>query len=191
MNRTGTYVAFDGLGKTNPVESDFRYYATIQAWAANKNIEFNITNSHEKASAVRDTSQKATLIASIQQRFRGSKNMLVVLSTDTRKTGSVLSDEIRMAVDTYKIPLIITYVGYSIISNPSQLSYWWPTALQERIDNGTAHAIHIPFKKDLVLKAIEYFSPIQLPAYKGTTIYGREVYQDLGLLAPSGVFCNR
>ena len=39
MNRTGTYVAFDGLGETNPAKSDFRYYATLQAWTANKNIE--------------------------------------------------------------------------------------------------------------------------------------------------------
>lgn len=28
-NRTGTYVAFDGLGQTDPTKSDFRYYSTI------------------------------------------------------------------------------------------------------------------------------------------------------------------
>ena len=48
MNRTGTYIAFDGLGETNPAKSDFRYYATLQAWTANKNIEFRFVNSHEK-----------------------------------------------------------------------------------------------------------------------------------------------
>ena len=31
MNRTGTYVAFDGLGQADPTKSDFRYYATLQA----------------------------------------------------------------------------------------------------------------------------------------------------------------
>ena len=61
-NRTGTYVAFDGLGETDPTKSDFRYYATIQAWSANKNIEFKLTNSHEKTYAVRDSSSKATWI---------------------------------------------------------------------------------------------------------------------------------
>ena len=40
MNRTGTYVAFDGLGESDPSKSDFRYYATLQAWTANKNIDF-------------------------------------------------------------------------------------------------------------------------------------------------------
>lgn len=67
MNRTGTYVAFDGLGETNPTKSDFRYYATLQAWTAHKNIEFSFVNSHDKTYAVRDTSSKATLYARIRQ----------------------------------------------------------------------------------------------------------------------------
>ena len=106
-NRTGTYVAFDGLGETDPTKSDFRYYATIQAWSANKNIEFKLTNSHEKTYAVRDSSSKATLYSRIQERLRASKNMLVILTKDTRYSGSVLSYEIEQAIDNYKIPLII------------------------------------------------------------------------------------
>lgn len=190
MNRTGTYIAFDGLGKKDPSESDFKYYATLQAWNANKNIEFNITNSHDKASSVRDTSKRETLLASIQQRFRGSKNMLIVLSDDTRKSGSVLSDEIEMAVDTYKIPLIIAYVDYSVIASPHQLSKRWPIALQKRINDKTAHAIHIPFNKELVLKAITKYSPTQLPPYS-MTIFIEKVYRELGLLNSSEVFCNK
>ena len=77
-NRTGTYVAFDGLGETDPTKSDFRYYATIQAWSANNNIEFSLTNSHEKTYAVRDTSLRSTLYSRIQERLRASKNMLVM-----------------------------------------------------------------------------------------------------------------
>ena len=76
-NRTGTYIAFDGLGETDPTKSDFRYYATILAWCANSNIEFNITNSHEKTYAVRDSSLKATLYARIQERLRASKICLL------------------------------------------------------------------------------------------------------------------
>lgn len=54
--RNGTYIAFDGLGETDPSKSDFKYYATIQMWNANKDIEFNMVNSHDKDSSVRDTS---------------------------------------------------------------------------------------------------------------------------------------
>ena len=109
MNRTGTYVAFDGLGQTDPTKSDFRYYSILQAWNANKNIDFKLTNSHEKTYSVRDTSLKATLYTRIRERLSASKNMLVILSTDTRKSGSVLSYEIEQAIDNYKIPLIIAY----------------------------------------------------------------------------------
>ena len=73
MNRTGTYVAFDGLGQTDPSKSDFRYYSILQAWDANKSIDFKLTNSHEKTYAVRDTSSRATLYARIRERLSASK----------------------------------------------------------------------------------------------------------------------
>lgn len=126
MNRTGTYVAFDGLGEKDPAKSDFKFYSILLGWAENENIEFNITNSHDKACSVSDDSCWETLKKSIQQRFRGSKNMLVVLSRNTRKTGSVLSEEIAWAIDTYQIPLIIAYVDYRVIANPRSLSSYWP-----------------------------------------------------------------
>ena len=122
MNRTGSYIAFDGLGESDPLKSDFRYYSTLQAWAANKNIDFNFVNSHEKTYAVRDTSQRATLYARIRERLSASKNMLVIISKDTRFSGSVLSYEIEQAIDVYRIPLIIAYPGYSAICNVDALA---------------------------------------------------------------------
>ena len=75
-NRTGTYIAFDGLGKVNPTESDFKYYATIQAWSAGKNIDFRFVDSHDKTAAVRDTSLRLTLEARIRERLAASKHWL-------------------------------------------------------------------------------------------------------------------
>ena len=157
-NRTGIYIAFDGLGKTNPSESDFRYYATLQAWSAGKNIDFKFVNSHDKTAAVRDTSLRSTLESRIRERLAASKNCLVILSDDTRKTGSMLSYEIERAVDTYKIPLICVYTEFDTINAPRQLSHRWPDALTKRIDDRTADAIHIPFKKGILLAAINQFS---------------------------------
>ncbi|MCC8056881.1 TIR domain-containing protein [Cloacibacillus sp.] len=157
-NRTGTYVAFDGLGMTDPTKSDFRYYATIKAWCANSNIEFNITNSHEKTYAVRDTSSKATLYSRIQERLRASKNMLVILTSDTRYTGSVLSYEIEQAIDNYKLPLIIAYPGYTSILDVDSHKDVWPKALAERIGKAGTEAIHIAFNKDCILAAVKQFS---------------------------------
>lgn len=157
-NRTGTYIAFDGLGKTNPTESDFRYYSTIQAWSAGKSIDFKFVNSHDKTAAVRDTSLRSTLESRIRERLAASKNCIVILSDNTRKTGSMLSYEIEKAVDLYEIPLICAYVGCEKIIAPEELSSRWPNALTNRINNETASAIHVPFKKEILLTAINQFS---------------------------------
>ena len=73
-NRTGTYFAFDGLGQTDPTRTDFKYYATVQGWDASHSIEFKFVNSHDKASAVRDTSKVETLKASIRQRLAAASS---------------------------------------------------------------------------------------------------------------------
>ncbi|MAW80825.1 MAG: hypothetical protein CMI63_11345 [Parvularcula sp.] len=158
--RSGTYIAFDGLGEVEPTKSDFKYYATIRAWTEHKDIDFKFVNSHEKTAAVRDTSLKATLQARIRERLANSKNVVVILSDQTRKSGSMLSYEIEQAVDKNDLPLICAYTGYSSILNPSDalLRMRWPLALEARIDNNTAKAIHIPFRKDPILDAISQFT---------------------------------
>ncbi|MEI6520502.1 MAG: TIR domain-containing protein [bacterium] len=180
--RTGTYIAFDGLGETNPTKSDFRYYATIQAWCANSHIEFNITNSHEKTYAVRDSSAKATLYTRIQERLRASKNMLVIITKDTRYTGSVLSYEIEQAIDNYQIPLIIAYPEYSSILNVDALSNLWTKSLSDRINNPGTEAIHIAFKKDCILDAISKFSVNGKHLNGGKNYYNRDAYIQWGLI---------
>ncbi|MBW9264370.1 MAG: hypothetical protein K1563_17540 [Candidatus Thiodiazotropha sp. (ex. Lucinisca nassula)] len=179
-NRTGTYVAFDGLGQTDPSKSDFRYYSTIQAWAAGKHFDFKYVNSHDKTYAVRDSSLRSTLESRIRERLAASKNCLVILSEDTRKNGSMLSYEIEQSVDRYGLPLIITYVGYEQILAPSKLFSRWPSVLAHRIYNDLAKAIHIPFKKSAINNAISQFS-IQDNRLSGSlSHYSLEAHRDLG-----------
>lgn len=132
--RNGTYTAFDGLSEHNPANSDFKHYAILKTWNANGNIDFKFINSHEKTASVRDTGKRNTLEARICERLANSKNMLVLLSDDTRKTGSMLSYEIEKRVDTYKIPLVIAYVNYAIVADPRSLSRYWPNALKIRMN---------------------------------------------------------
>ncbi len=156
--RSGTYFAFDALGQTNPAKSDFRYYATVQGWDRSEKLEFKFVNSHDKASAVRDKSKLTTLQASIHKRLASSKNMVVIISADTRKEGSLLSWEIEEAVDRYELPLILAYTGCDAMLNPSAMSDRWPKTLKKRIDDRSAQAIHIPFKRDAMFNAIGRFT---------------------------------
>ncbi len=171
MNRTGTYVAFDGQGEENPTLSDYRYYALLMKWRENPCYNFNFTNSHEKTYSVRDTSSLDTLKKRLCERLSASKNMLIILSDDTRKSGSMLSYEIATAVDFYKIPLILSYVGCGMMRNPQALSNRWPNELSVRIKNETAKAIHIPFRMDSIYSAINRFGVNdEIPPYS-LTIY--------------------
>ncbi|EHS54841.1 TIR domain-containing protein [Paenibacillus sp. Aloe-11] len=181
-NRTGTYVAFDGLGEADPTKSDFKYYATLQAWNANKNIQFSLTNSHEKTDAVRDTSKRATLYARIQERLRASKNMLVILTSKTRYTGSALSYEIEQAIDTYRIPLIVAYPEFSSILYVDSHSGIWPKALKDRINDTGIEAIHIPFAKECILNAITRFHVNGEHLSSGKNHYKRETQIKWGLI---------
>lgn len=177
MNRTGTYVAFDGLGQADPSKSDFRYYSILQAWDANKSIDFKLTNSHEKTYAVLDTSSRQTLYARIRQRLSASKNMLIIISSNTRKSGSVLSYEIEQAIDNYKIPLIIAYPEYSAIWKvDDDLADIWPTALSTRIDLADTEAIHIGFKKEPIMNAIPRFTVNGEHLSNGRNVYSRDAY---------------
>lgn len=181
-NRTGTYIAFDGLGQTDPTKSDFKYYATIQGWSAGKNIDFNFVDSHAKTSAVRDSSLRATLEARIRERLAVSKNVVVILSEETRKSGSSLSYEIEMAVDTYELPLICAYTGYNSIFNPRELSGRWPNALTQRIDSLAVNAIHIPFKKNALLDAIGQFTVINETLSGPLNNYSRDAHIGFGCI---------
>ncbi|MFC4348849.1 TIR domain-containing protein [Kordiimonas lipolytica] len=178
--RNGTYIAFDGLGQTDPSKSDFRYYSTIQAWSSKKHIEFKFVNSHEKTYAVRDSSQRSTLESRIRERLAKSKNCLVILSDKTRSSGSMLSYEIEQAVDRYELPLIITYPGFNIVSKPILLKNRWPEALTERVHQETAYAIHIPFKKGAILDSISQFT-VHANALTGPlNFYSAKAHSELG-----------
>jgi hypothetical protein len=60
--RNGTYVAFHADGNNLPGgKSDIDYYRLLCAWNSHKHHDFQIINTHEKFSAVRDSSTKATL----------------------------------------------------------------------------------------------------------------------------------
>lgn len=180
--RNGTYIAFDGQGEADPSKSDFKYYSVLQGWSAGKHFEFKYVDSHDKAYSVRDTSKLTTLKASIRQRLANSKQMVVILSDNTRKSGSLLSYEIEQAVDIYEIPLIIAHTGYEGIFSGTALPERWPTALKMRIENETARAIHIPFKQAAILDAIGQFSIHDDPLSTGTHCYTRQAQIDMGCI---------
>lgn len=180
--RNGTYVAFHANGTNIPGKSDIDYYNLMKAWAAKTDDEFTMNNSHEKVAAVRDSSKKATLRASLLERLRNSKNMVLIIGNTTALDDDWVPFEIEKAVDTYGLPIIAVYTGYEgPIRNPSALKALWPSALATRINNGTANVIHIPFKKAALMDAISQFSHNKLPVGGGLGIYNDVAYKNFGI----------
>ncbi|MBU2848592.1 hypothetical protein HF925_08370 [Acidithiobacillus ferriphilus] len=183
--RNGIYVAFHAGGTTNPTASDIKYYNMMKAWDANKSIAFTLINSHEKTSAVRDSSTKETLRRSLVARLNNSKNMVLILTATTKNDTDWVPFEIAHAVDVCQMTIIAVYPDYDSILAPAHLVEYWPSALASRITNGTARVIHIPFKQPAVLDAIGQFGVLNT-AYPtdGYGYYSREAQVAWGLIKP-------
>ena len=109
--------------------------------------------------------------------------MLIILSEDTRKSGSILSYEIEQAIDVYKIPLIIAYPGYSAIWGVgNDLAAMWLDALAKRIDKNGTQAIHIAFQQKAIIDAIPRFTVNGEKLSDGRNYYSKETYERWGLL---------
>ena len=109
--------------------------------------------------------------------------MIVVISKDTRKSGSVLSYEIEQAIDYYKIPLIIAYPDYSAIWGVGdELAAMWPASLVSRIDKEGTQAIHIAFQQKAIMDAIPRFKVNGEHLSNGRNYYSKEAYEEWGLL---------
>ena len=178
--RNGTYVAFHANGTNIPGNSDIDYYNLMKAWSSKTDDDFTMNNSHDKAAAVRDSSKKATLRASLQQRLRNSKNVVLIIGKTTKNDADWVPFEIEQAVDSYKIPIIATYTNYEYILEPAKLRHHWPKALLERIDNNSARVIHVPFKKAPLLDAIGQFNHNNPPSTP-LNYYTEEAYREFGI----------
>jgi hypothetical protein len=105
--RNGTYVAFHAQGTNRPGESDIDYYNLMKAWSAKTDDDFTMVNSHDKASAVRDSSKKATLKASLQERLRNSRNMVLLSARPPGliQTGCLLKLNKRWTATKFRLSL--------------------------------------------------------------------------------------
>ncbi|MBB5349962.1 hypothetical protein HNR46_000183 [Haloferula luteola] len=179
--RNGTYVAFHANGTNVPINSDIKYYNLMKAWTGKSDDDFTMVNSHDKAASVRDSSKRSTLMASLQLRLRNSKNMVLIVGETTRFDTDWVPFEIQQAVDVYKIPIIAAYsVWERRILSPEYLSDYWPKALADRIANGTAKVMHIPFKKAPLADAIDQYTHNNMPPH-GLWFYSEATYKMWGI----------
>jgi hypothetical protein len=180
--RNGTYIAFHGSGEKDPSQSDFRYYAQLKAWDANRHHDFEFNDSHVRTSALSDRTSRDTIERRLRERLNNSKNMVLIVTETTRGDTDFVPLEIQHAIDECEIPIIAAYPGYEYILDPAALGWMWPKALATRIQTGVAHVIHVPFKQAPLSNAIGQFGVQKFPLGGGLGVYSREAYREWGLL---------
>lgn len=179
--RNGTYIAFHAGGTSNPTESDMKYYELLKAWKVRDDNDFEMVNSHDKTAAVRDSSKKETLRASLVTRLLRSKNMILIIGNDTKQDDDWVPFEIQYAVDKCQIPIIAAYPNYNVVLNPLALRNLWPAALAQRISRRSARVIHVPFRQLPLAAAVSRFDVNNLPR-SGVEYYSADTYRSWGLL---------
>lgn len=166
--RNGTYVAFAADGNTDFTKSDIKYYNLLKGWNLMKSRTFRFINPHEKGPQLRGESQEDTIKRTLRERLNNSKRFILLVGDTTRHDDDFVPYEIKYAIDTCKLPVIVVYVNHKTRitgSVPQSLLNLLPKALKERIDNGTVKTIHIPFRERIINRAIEEFSHEKLPTY--------------------------
>ena len=138
---------------------DFYYYNILRAWKG-KNTLFPFNDAHAKTYSVRDDSNwELTLKPRLQKRLKGSKNIILFLSSNT-KSSKALVEEIEYGACTLGLPIIVVYpeLNQSQIVSNGQLSIWvnllWDNLpiLKEAMTK--VPTLHIPMKLDSVRAAL-------------------------------------
>lgn len=179
--RNGTYVAFAADGGTNILTSDIKYYRLIQGWDLMKNRDFKIINSHEKGPSLRSGSLDDTIKRTLRGRLDNSSKMLLLVGKTTRFDDDFVPYEIQYAIDTCNLPIIVCYVEErNRITNslPNTLRNKLPKALLDRIENGKARTIHIPFRQRILNQALNDFNHNNHPNWD-ITFYTDTLYNKI------------
>ena len=180
-----TYIAFAADGNVDMYQSDIKYYRLLTAWDALKSKDFEFINPHEKGPMLRSWSKEETIKRTLRARLDKSKRMLLLVGDTTKLDDDFVPYEIEYAVDSCKIPVIVCYVSYRnrIIVDPNpptstELRQYIPKALLERMDNGTAKTIHIPFREKIISKALDDYNSEHTPAYS-FSVYTSSIYDSI------------
>ena len=136
--RTRTYVAFDA-------GTDIHYYRLMQAWKANDGIEFDFNNAHE-LTTIRPDSGEEAIKASLRERMKNSKVLVVLVGNNTKNLRKYVPWEIEIAIKA-DLPIIVVNLNAKKERDDSLC----PASVKDQL------AIHIPFGVDIMQYALDYW----------------------------------
>ena len=163
--RNSNYTAFYVYEPFSPsplaayATKDFCYYSMLKAWKGS-DVLFPFNDAHAKTYSVRDGSDwETTLKPRLRERLRVSKNIILFLSSSTKRS-KALTEEIAYGACTLGLPIIIVYPeldNNDIVKNNSlslKVKLLWDKlpVLKKAIEN--VPTLHIPMKKEYLQRAL-------------------------------------
>lgn len=159
--RNKTYVCFDA-------DVDMGYYNTLRMWKANKHIDFDLFNAHD-INEIRQGSNEDTIKGKLRERLLNTKLLIVLIGEKTKNLYKYVRWEIEQA-QGLDIPIIAVNLNNK---NGIDLERC-PAILRDK------PAVHIPFKKDCLVHAMNNWPGYYSTAKKeGGTSY---LYKDFDKL---------
>lgn len=139
---------------------DFCYYNMLRAWKG-QNTSFPFNDSHGKTYNVRDGSDwETTLKPRLRERLRNSKNIVLILSSNTTNSRA-LREEINYGINDQGLPVLVIYPEYdtkeSMKTNgelKQSIRDLWDKIPIFRDSMNTIPTLHIPLKKELIEKSL-------------------------------------
>jgi hypothetical protein len=168
--RNKTYVAF--------ASEDITSYHLMEAWKANKHIDFNFFDAHDLNVAL-DTSQPETIKRRLRERLANTKQAVLLGSPDARRKGgdgkSFLDFEVKALLEM-EIPIVIANLdGGRTVKRAN---------IPEAICSSNQYTLCVSFQPAIIKKALDDFIerfPEDNKTKSGLYEYKASVYDSLGL----------
>lgn len=166
--RNKTYVAF--------ASEDIGHYRLMEAWKANKHIDFNFYNAHDLFIS-RDTSRPETIKRNLRERMKNAKQVVLLGSTDCKRKGgdavSFLAHEVKVMTE-FNLPVVIANLDGGREVNKRFI----PKPLLD----SNYYTMSVSFQPSIIKYALdEYAVKYPVSDYSGPYQYKERVYQQLGL----------
>lgn len=132
------YVCFDG-------DEDMNYYKTLKMWNANPNIDFEFSNSHTLTNI--RVEEEDNIKRNLRLRMNKSNIMIVLIGEKTKNLYKYVRWEMELALNK-DIPIIAVNINKK---NGIDINLCPPIIRDKPV-------VHIPFKKDCINHALQYWT---------------------------------
>ena len=179
--RNSTYVITD-IDRSESVGAGASQLSLLNLWLEFQGFKLKHRNSFDNKASLAFKFSKKKLVHNIVAQLKSSKQCVLILTKNTKKSKNIIPFEITYAIDECQLPLIIMYPDFESVTSPQKLSMYWPKALKTRIETRQVKAVHIPFLDQPARDALRRFhinGQQALP--NGYAHFNVAAYQEWGL----------